>query len=66
MYNAMTFTDVRSFALSLLQELTEKKTGVVAQRLSRSSVDDDDVSLLVAKALSGKQSIKDRKRLSEE
>jgi len=27
MYNAMTFTDVRSFALSLLQDVTEKKTG---------------------------------------
>mgnify|MGYP001626780497 CR=1 FL=1 len=48
MYNAMTYTDVRSFALSLLQELTEKKTGVLAQRLSRSEVDDEDVSLLVA------------------
>lgn len=66
MYNAMTFTDVRSFALSLLQELTEKKTGEVVQRLSRSSVDDEEVSLLVAQALSGKKPIKNKKGLDSE
>ena len=54
MYNAMTYTDVRSFALSLLQDVTERKTGIRVDRLSRAQVDDDEVSILVAKALSGK------------
>ena len=53
MYNAMAFVDVRSFSLSLLQEVTEKKTGVPVQRLSRQAYDDEDLSLLVAKTLSG-------------
>ena len=35
MFNAMPFTDVRSFALSLLQEVTENKTGTQVERLSR-------------------------------
>ena len=35
MYNAMTFTDVKNFALSLLQDVTETKTGVAVDRLNR-------------------------------
>lgn len=54
MYNAMTYTDVRSFALSMLQEVTEEKTGVQVDRLSRNQVDDEEVSLKVAEALVGK------------
>ena len=57
MYNAMTFTDVRNFALSLLQDVTEKKTGLEVDRLNRQSVDDEELSLLVAKALSGKSRV---------
>ena len=53
MFNAMPFTDVRSFALSLLQEVTESKTGVQVERLSRQMFDDEELSLEVAKALSG-------------
>ena len=54
MYNAMTYTDVRNFSLSLLQDVTEKKTGVAVDRLNRQSVDDEELSLLVAKVLAGK------------
>ena len=66
MYNAMTFTDVKNFALSLLQDVTEKKTGQAVDRLNRQSVDDEELSLLVAKALSGKsRSNKDTKKATD-
>ena len=32
MYNAMPFTDVKSFALSLLRDVIETKTGVETER----------------------------------
>ena len=35
MYNAMTYTDVKNFALSLLQDVTQIKTGVTVDRLNR-------------------------------
>ena len=53
MFNAMTYTDVRNFALSLLQEVTEKKTSMKVQRVGRQAYDDEELSLKVAKALSG-------------
>ena len=52
MFNAMTFTDVKSFALSLLQEVTEKKTSVETERLGRQLIDEEEVAKRVAKALS--------------
>jgi Cdc6-like AAA superfamily ATPase len=52
MFNAMTFMNGKSFALSLLQDITEKKTGLDTARLSKQSVDEEEVSELVAKALS--------------
>ena len=66
MYNAMTFTDVRSFALSLLQDVTERKTDQQVNRLSRTQVDDEEVSLLVAKALCGKTRPSGKKHQTED
>ena len=52
MYNAMTFTDVKSFALSLLQDVTQKKTGIETSRVGRQGIDEEEVSERVAQALS--------------
>jgi replication-associated recombination protein RarA len=52
MYNAMTYSDLRSFALTLHADLLERFTGKEHQRLSRSSVDDDSISQLIVKAMS--------------
>ena len=54
MYNAMAYTDVKNFTLSLLQEATEKKTGEHVSRLSRQAYDDEELAMKVAKVLSGK------------
>lgn len=54
MYNAMTYHDVRSFAITLEAELLEKFTGKETFRRSRTSVDDDLISEIVAKILSTK------------
>ena len=52
MFNAMTFTDVKSFALTLLQEVTTKKLDEETDRLDRSKYDAEELSVKVAKALS--------------
>ena len=52
MFNAMTFTDVKSFALSLLQEVTEKKCEMQTSRIERNKIDTEELSKKVAKALS--------------
>ena len=52
MYNAMAFTDVKSFALTLLQDVTQKKLGEETGRIERSKFDNEELSIKVAKALS--------------
>jgi len=51
MYNAMTYSDVKSFALTLHQDLTQGLTGQEVKKLGRSQVDDEDISQLIAKTL---------------
>ena len=44
MFNAMTFTDAKSFSLSLLQSIQEKMTEKKSvQRLSRNEYDDSEI-----------------------
>ena len=52
MYNAMTFTDVKSFALTLLQDVTQAKLHEETNRVDRSKYDNEELSIKVAKALS--------------
>ena len=44
MYNAMPFTDVKAFGLSLLQEVTERKTGFEVDRMGRQAFDDEELA----------------------
>lgn len=51
MYNAMAYNDVRSFALTLLCDLTQRVTKEEHERLHRNSVDDEQVANKVVKIL---------------
>lgn len=53
MYNAMTYSDVRSFAITLHQDITERLTGKECKRIGRNTIDDEDAADLVARALIG-------------
>jgi len=53
MYNAMTYNDVRSFAITLHQDATERLTGKECKRIGRNTIDDEDAADLVARALIG-------------
>jgi Cdc6-like AAA superfamily ATPase len=57
-YNAMTYNDVRSFGLTLLQDINERVTGEKRERLQRHKVDDESLADLIVRALA---SIKDHK-----
>ena len=44
MYNAMTYSDVKSFAITLHQDCTEKLLGKEISRLNRTHYDDDQIA----------------------
>ena len=54
MYNAMTYHDVRSFAITLEAELLEKFTHKETFRRQRTSVDDELIAEILAKILATK------------
>ena len=58
MYNAMPYNDVKSFAITLEADITEKLTGKETYRRSRNTVDDDLISSLLAKLLARTKSHK--------
>lgn len=53
LYNAMTYTDVRSFAITVHQDVTERLIGKPCSRIGRNSIDDEDAANIVANALMG-------------
>jgi Cdc6-like AAA superfamily ATPase len=56
MYNAMTFSDVKSFCIQLLEEQSAKLTGspIASGSIKKRDHDDESIALMVAKMFSSK------------
>lgn len=52
MYNAMTYPDVKSFAMLLLEDLTKKLTDKKPKKINRNTYDDEDLATEIARVLS--------------
>jgi len=52
MYNAMTYIDVKSFAILLLEDLTKRLTDWKPKNVQRNTYDDEDLANEIAKVLS--------------
>ena len=51
MFNAMTYQDVKSFMITLQQDLVQKLTGKESKRLNRQEYSDEEITKMIVKNL---------------